>query len=72
MRDRIVLLSHPDPSVREVLAHLALRLAATLVLWRRRARQRRQLAALPPELLDDIGVDPVSARREAARPFWLG
>jgi uncharacterized protein YjiS (DUF1127 family) len=40
-------------------------------LWRERARQRRHLAALPADMLRDIGVSPRAARAEAARPFWI-
>ncbi|MCR9086773.1 MAG: DUF1127 domain-containing protein [Rhodobacteraceae bacterium] len=41
-----------------------------LCLWRARARQRARLAALPPHLLADIGVDRLEADREASKPFW--
>lgn len=41
-----------------------------LRLWRARARQRVQLAALPPQMLADIGLDRAQADREAAKPFW--
>lgn len=33
-------------------------------------RQRRQLGALPPHLLADIGVTPEAASAESARPLW--
>ena len=42
----------------------------TLKLWRNRARQRRHLARLTPEQLDDIGVSIGEAIREAAKPMW--
>ncbi len=42
----------------------------TLFVWRRRARDRRHLAQLNRHLLNDIGVDPVTANQEAAKPFW--
>jgi len=32
--------------------------------------QRRALASLEPQLLDDIGVSRAQATREARRPFW--
>jgi uncharacterized protein YjiS (DUF1127 family) len=38
--------------------------------WSRRAEARRQLAQLSERALRDIGFDPESARREAAKPFW--
>ena len=41
-------------------------------LWRERARQRRDLAEMSPEMLRDIGVSPRAARAEANRPFWIG
>ena len=34
------------------------------------ARQRRALADLPAERLDDIGLTASQARAEARRPFW--
>ena len=38
--------------------------------WLRVARERRRLAELDEHALRDIGIDPASAAREAARPFW--
>jgi uncharacterized protein YjiS (DUF1127 family) len=35
-----------------------------------RLRSRRELARLDPRQLADIGLDPVAAGREAAKPFW--
>ena len=43
---------------------------ATISLWRQRARQRRRLAEMAPEMLRDIGVSPAEARAEAGKPFW--
>lgn len=34
------------------------------------ATQRRQLAELSPEQLDDIGVSAEAAEQEASRPVW--
>ena len=42
----------------------------TVGLWSARARQRRELAALPYEFLDDIGITREEALREARKPFW--
>ncbi|MBK1698421.1 hypothetical protein [Rhodovibrio salinarum] len=42
----------------------------TLRCWRRRAAERRQLAAMPWERWDDISADPDAIRREIAKPFW--
>ncbi len=33
-------------------------------------RQRRTLAALTSGELEDIGLTPAQARREASKPFW--
>lgn len=43
----------------------------TIGLWRERARQRRKLAEMSPQMLEDIGVSVSAARAEASRPFWL-
>ncbi|WP_439887010.1 DUF1127 domain-containing protein [Pseudomonas sp. MBLB4123] len=46
------------------------RLHATLALWLRNARTRRQLAALDERLLMDSGITPADRRRELEKPFW--
>ena len=46
------------------------RALATLACWRRRAVDRRQLAAMPRERWPDIARDPDAIRREIAKPFW--
>ncbi|MGH6919595.1 MAG: DUF1127 domain-containing protein [Geminicoccaceae bacterium] len=46
---------------------------AALRLWRQRARYRRDLARLRrsgPHLIEDVGLSPKEADREAAKPFW--
>ena len=35
-----------------------------------RRQERRQLAALDPHLLRDIGLDSHTAESECAKPFW--
>ena len=42
----------------------------TLHTWRHRARTRRALSELSPSMLEDAGIKPYEAMREAARPFW--
>jgi uncharacterized protein YjiS (DUF1127 family) len=42
----------------------------TLLRWIERSRQRQVLAALERHRLDDIGVTPEAARREAEKAFW--
>jgi len=44
---------------------------ATANLWRERARQRRHLAEMSPQMLRDIGVSVSAARAEAGKPFWM-
>ena len=51
-------------------------LALTLVpirmpKWRARLRQRRALERLDERLLRDVGIDRLTARREAEKPFWM-
>ena len=41
-----------------------------LCLWRRRIRERDQLAGLDARLLRDIGVTPNQADFECNKPFW--
>lgn len=50
-------------------AHAA-RLLARLRLAAQVWRERRELAELPPELLQDIGVHPGDAAREARRSWF--
>ena len=38
--------------------------------WRRRVRQRRELAMLDYRMRRDIGVNPSEIARECAKPFW--
>jgi len=46
------------------------RVFATLLVWQVRARQRARLAEMESHRLDDMGLTPEQARREAAKPFW--
>ena len=46
------------------------RAAGVILVWHRRARQRRHLSELDARLLDDIGVGRAAALAEAAKPFW--
>lgn len=54
------------------LAVVALRVAVTLTHWSERRRARQHLAHLDDHLLRDIGLDRLTARKEASRKFWLG
>lgn len=44
--------------------------ASTIMRWIERSRQRRALASLGDDLLDDIGLTRAKAEKEAAKPFW--
>ena len=50
------------------------RAVVTVALWRRRARERRQLAlwldASPPGFLHDTGIACTEGEVEANKPFW--
>ncbi|MDP2332016.1 MAG: DUF1127 domain-containing protein [Reyranella sp.] len=39
-------------------------------IWRRRARERHQLAELDPRAMRDIGLSPGEIQFEANKPFW--
>jgi uncharacterized protein YjiS (DUF1127 family) len=49
---------------------VARRAFGVLLRMRQVMRQRRQLSELPDYLLEDIGLTPAQARREALRAFW--
>jgi uncharacterized protein YjiS (DUF1127 family) len=42
----------------------------TLLTWQVRANQRSRLAEMESHRLEDMGISPAEARREAAKPFW--
>ncbi len=42
----------------------------TVKLWVNAQRERRALRTMAYSRLDDIGVDPRVADREAHKPFW--
>jgi uncharacterized protein YjiS (DUF1127 family) len=48
------------------------RLVAQLRLWRRRARERSQLARLGERDLHDIGMSRGTVYAELQKPFWRG
>jgi uncharacterized protein YjiS (DUF1127 family) len=45
-------------------------LVDTLRLWRRRARERAELARFGRRELQDIGLSPSDAWQEIRKPFW--
>ncbi len=46
------------------------RLAAILEVWRRRIRERGQLARLDERELHDIGLSRAAIHDEINKPFW--
>ena len=63
--------SHPMP-VRRIdgRAGPLARFVVTLVLWRRRIRERRALAQLNERELADFGATTADVYRELSTPFW--
>ncbi|HEV2336950.1 MAG TPA: DUF1127 domain-containing protein [Stellaceae bacterium] len=55
---------------RAALSEAAGRVFATVREWRRRSRDRAQLAALDARTLADIGLTPGDAQFLANKPFW--
>lgn len=53
-------------------AWIAKRVAGLVRLWLTRRRERLSLAEFDDRLLRDIGIDRLTARHEAGRPFWDG
>jgi uncharacterized protein YjiS (DUF1127 family) len=41
-----------------------------LVGWRRRARERRELARLDSRTIRDLGLSPSDVQFEVNKPFW--
>jgi uncharacterized protein YjiS (DUF1127 family) len=46
------------------------RIYATLREWRRRSRDRAELARFDERMLRDIGVTPGDVLQEINKPFW--
>jgi uncharacterized protein YjiS (DUF1127 family) len=53
-----------------LIASLAVKFAVVATKWDRHRKSRRSLKYLEPHLLDDIGLDRLSAQAEASKPFW--
>lgn len=43
-----------------------------LATWRRRAKERRELANLDHRTMRDLGISPTDIQFEANKPFWRG
>lgn len=52
------------------LSRALLRATLVVVQWDLRRRTRKDLRGLTDYMLQDIGLDPMSAAQEAAKPFW--
>ena len=52
------------------MSHAIARLSTTLRGWRRRSKDRAQLAALDERTLADIGISRAEAEFLANKPFW--
>ena len=52
------------------LAYVAVEFAACVSKWTTRRRSRKALQQLEPWQLEDVGLTPLAARREAAKAFW--
>ena len=59
-----------DCDHRGVLHHLLVRIGSEVGDWRRRSRDRRELAAMSDRSLRDIGLTRYDATYEASKPFW--
>jgi uncharacterized protein YjiS (DUF1127 family) len=53
-----------------VLSIWAIQVANTVVTWDDRYKARRALQTMTREHLNDMGMTPEQARREAGKPFW--
>jgi uncharacterized protein YjiS (DUF1127 family) len=53
-----------------VLHHLLARIRSEVGEWRRRSRDRRELAAMSNRALRDIDLTRYDVTYEASKPFW--
>lgn len=56
--------------VHATLARALLSVVVTAWAWRERARQRRDLLALTPREVRDVGLSRADVEREGRKPFW--
>ena len=62
--------SNDKPARKNLVKEDALGLVGTLQVWQARAHQRKQLALLSQDLLDDIGLTNEMVKQEVSKPFW--
>jgi uncharacterized protein YjiS (DUF1127 family) len=65
------ILNYRSALTRRTVSTWITRVAATVGLWRERARQRKHLAEMSSWMLADIGISTSAARAEAGKPFWM-
>jgi uncharacterized protein YjiS (DUF1127 family) len=61
---------HARPDVHTSPGRLFADLRSVIEEWRRRARNRRELAVLCDRCLRDIGATRYDVSREVRKPFW--
>ena len=59
-----------DLSLLGAVARAPSQVFGTLLVWQMRARQRARLAEMEFHRLEDMGISPGEAQREARKPFW--
>lgn len=52
-------------------AVFAVKLATVITAWDHRYRSRNVLKTLDAHMLEDIGLSPAQAKKEARKPFWM-
>lgn len=57
-------------SARHPASTVAARVVARFLQWRRRAKDRAELAALDDRMLADIGISRAEAEFLSSKPFW--
>jgi uncharacterized protein YjiS (DUF1127 family) len=67
---RISLTDIPSDRAGHAAAKLVKRVVTRVKQWRRRARERAELAALDDRMLADIGLSRAEAEFLANKPFW--
>ena len=69
-RSRIAPQKVRQRALRHSLRQALSRTLATLREWRRRSRDRAELARFDERMLRDIGISPGDVWREINKPFW--
>lgn len=64
--------THAAVHAPRALSHMAATVGDTLKLWRRRMRERAELAHWEDRDMRDAGVSRAAVQLEMAKPFWRG